>query len=796
MIIVGYLPSGSIFNNSVKANTSTTNFSGTFTTLANTNNSINLYYASPDSNSGTLSDGDALKRIKTDGTGEETLATSVAINPADLTLDIVNGKAYLLDQAAAGKAIKAVDLSNGEVTTVKTLENTPAYAGIVVAPEQAFQFDATQSSPQDNAINVSKDTNISLKFNHKVLKGISGNFAIKDAVSGATIETISNSSSQITGWKTDTLTIDPANDLPSGKNIAIQWEKAIIQDYYSSFITVNASNSVYDFTVAGSAAQTANAANNSVSANLISVTAGGNITLTATGDRQGATGTITNDERYIPTTWSSTESGKTGNFTESSGTYTSTYTPSTAGSYTVTVTFQKQVWDGDSWENATGAGATDTKTLSVSVNSATITQIVSADIPSSNLGPFTKTISGHTFTFTPAPESTFVGFQEDIGNFGGIYMMNPAIPTGSDYGTEFTISPPAGYTFDLNAFDYISDRNADGTVELTVTLTYANNTTDSKTYTLNGNEIKHSLSSFTTQPNDVKSIKFVTNRLVYFNNFDITDIKPIPAAANSTINPVTATFDKSAQADVNVTLTLNGNTLSSIKNGTTPLVENTDYTVAGSTVTIKKEYLAGQSIGTTTLTFEFSAGNSQTLDITISDTTPLTNAEAPIINTQPSEQTVNVGSTANLTVAASVSKGNLSYQWYSNSTNNLTGGTAIDGATSATYSTPTATAGTTYYYVVVTNTDNSATGNKTATATSNLVGVTVFTYLLGDGNGDGYITPADALMAQKVETNKMNINNLTAQQKLALDVNFDHVIDTADAQLILKKYVGSIISFD
>ncbi|OME33003.1 X2-like carbohydrate binding domain-containing protein, partial [Paenibacillus odorifer] len=86
--------------------------------------------------------------------------------------------------------------------------------------------------------------------------------------------------------------------------------------------------------------------------------------------------------------------------------------------------------------------------------------------------------------------------------------------------------------------------------------------------------------------------------------------------------PSSAGFDKKTanQADVAVTMTLNGNTLSTIKNGTATLVAGTDYTVSGSTVTLKKEYLATQGVGTTTLTFEFSAGAAQSLVVTISDT--------------------------------------------------------------------------------------------------------------------------------------------------------------------------------
>jgi uncharacterized repeat protein (TIGR02543 family) len=70
----------------------------------------------------------------------------------------------------------------------------------------------------------------------------------------------------------------------------------------------------------------------------------------------------------------------------------------------------------------------------------------------------------------------------------------------------------------------------------------------------------------------------------------------------------------------------------------------------------------------------------------------------------------------------------LSFQWYSNDINsNTTGGTSIGGATGASYTPPTTSLGTFYYYVVVTNTiaDNGDGGVKTATATSTTAQITV-----------------------------------------------------------------------
>ena len=75
-----------------------------------------------------------------------------------------------------------------------------------------------------------------------------------------------------------------------------------------------------------------------------------------------------------------------------------------------------------------------------------------------------------------------------------------------------------------------------------------------------------------------------------------------------------------------------------------------------------------------------------------------------------------------LTVEATVSEGTLSYQWYRNNVDSNGGGTAIDGATEATYTPPTTESGTIYYYVVVTNTIGdgvqlTASGTKCVTIT-------------------------------------------------------------------------------
>ena len=99
------------------------------------------------------------------------------------------------------------------------------------------------------------------------------------------------------------------------------------------------------------------------------------------------------------------------------------------------------------------------------------------------------------------------------------------------------------------------------------------------------------------------------------------------------------------------------------------------------------------------------------------------NAVQPVISAQP--QSGSFFKTGTLSVTASVTDGGaLTYQWYRNTSNSATGGTAIVGATGSSYTL--SNLGTYYYYVIITNTivNNGDGGTKTAQITSNVVAVT------------------------------------------------------------------------
>ena len=100
--------------------------------------------------------------------------------------------------------------------------------------------------------------------------------------------------------------------------------------------------------------------------------------------------------------------------------------------------------------------------------------------------------------------------------------------------------------------------------------------------------------------------------------------KPPKPVVNGKISTTEAEFDlkEEARTDITTNLILSGErSFSEIRNGNVVLKQGTDYTIDGDTVTILKQYLAKQSVGTTTLTFVFDAGANATLTIMIKNST-------------------------------------------------------------------------------------------------------------------------------------------------------------------------------
>ena len=135
-------------------------------------------------------------------------------------------------------------------------------------------------------------------------------------------------------------------------------------------------------------------------------------------------------------------------------------------------------------------------------------------------------------------------------------------------------------------------------------------------------------------------------------------------------------------------------------------------------------------------------------------TTPFFGADEPDPCIPPSisgnplaTQTRCMGSTAaNLVVTATGT--DLVYQWYSNDTNSNSGGTSLGvSGQLATFTPPTSTADTTYYYVEVTG----ACGTKQTSTTAEVIVLQSYTYYI-DVDGDGY-SPGTSVVACSPPTN-------------------------------------------
>ncbi len=139
-------------------------------------------------------------------------------------------------------------------------------------------------------------------------------------------------------------------------------------------------------------------------------------------------------------------------------------------------------------------------------------------------------------------------------------------------------------------------------------------------YTRSGHTITVKKEYMAAQPIGTTSLTFTfAGNAVQTLPVEVTD----SSATNSAIAPAEAVFDKKAsqQADIAVSLTLNGNSLTGLFRGEAPLAAGTDYTVSGNEVVIHKSFLSGLPIGTTALRFDFSAGASQKLAVAVNDTT-------------------------------------------------------------------------------------------------------------------------------------------------------------------------------
>jgi hypothetical protein len=350
--------------------------------------------------------------------------------------------------------------------------------------------------------------------------------------------------------------------------------------------------------------------------------------------------------------------------------------------------------------------------------------------PSGNNGSFTFTVSlkkGNSTTITTAPKS---------GTITAVHFTVAAEPVISSHPTGITVTINTNVTLSVTAsapdngtLTYQWYENTENNANSGVPVTNAINEAYSPSTAAIGTKYYYVIVTNTITNLGGESTVTATSTVA-----GVT----VNALVNAETPSVTGPQDVTANAGDNVTLSVdatvsdggnltyqwfnnNANTNSggTLINGAT----NSSYTPATTTAGTVYYYVEVTNTNNAATGEKTAMATSRAAQVTIN---ALVNAKTPSIIGQPSGGNVNIGDNISLTVTATVNDGGtLTYQWFSNNTNANSGGTLINGATNSSYSPAATTTGVFYYYVEITNTQNAATGEKTAKAISNVAIVTV-----------------------------------------------------------------------
>ena len=149
--------------------------------------------------------------------------------------------------------------------------------------------------------------------------------------------------------------------------------------------------------------------------------------------------------------------------------------------------------------------------------------------------------------------------------------------------------------------------------------------------------------------------------------------------------------------------------------------------------------------------------------------------------------------------------GKITYQWYEATSKDDQNGTLLVGKTDPTFTPDTAAAGTRFYYVVATNTNANATGEKTAETRSNTVAITVtekavtytVSYDWGTEFPEGVALPTDTATYQSVQDAEAAVDKIytasstSTAQKDGKDGTWTFSGWTATVENTVVKFTGA-----
>ena len=134
-----------------------------------------------------------------------------------------------------GISIDANSLALNSGTIADSAGNSATLTHTAVSDNNTYKVDTTaptlsSSTPADDATAVAIGGDLTLTFSEAVSKG-TGNITLYDVTGSTALATYDvSSASEITGWGTDTLTINPASDLAANNDYAIKVDSTAIAD--------------------------------------------------------------------------------------------------------------------------------------------------------------------------------------------------------------------------------------------------------------------------------------------------------------------------------------------------------------------------------------------------------------------------------------------------------------------------------------------------------------------------------------------------------------------------------------
>ena len=391
-------------------------------------------------------------------------------------------------------------------------------------------------------------------------------------------------------------------------------------------------------------------------------------------------------------------------------------------------------------KNTTSAPVTTTVTVTPTANgcpgtSSTFTIIVNPTATITN--NFADPVA---YTYCNNSTGAAIDFTSDVA--GATYSWTCSTDIG--FGTSGTDN--------ISSFTATNSTNAPVTATITVTPTANGCAGTSKTFKITVNPtptISNTLNNVVycngasgsgisfTGPVSGETFSWTSSSNVGFGASGNGNI-PTFTATNASSVPVTATVTVTASANscsnssYNFTVTVNPtatitNTFTNpvYCNGSSGSAVSFSSNVSGATYSWTSSKDVGFGVSGTGDIGAFTATNSTNVPvITTVTVTPLANGctgtsknftitinPTTSIVTNPVGATYCQNSTASPLTVTATGTGTLSYQWYTNTTSSNSGGNAISGANTSSYTPPTTAEGTIYYYVLVTGTCGGSSSN-------------------------------------------------------------------------------------